>query len=213
MTAHIVRSLKHPDEVRTLRRIYGPGFFLLGVVTSSAERHDFLKTRKGCTDSQINELFRRDEDEDEVDGGIGQRTRDTFQLADVFLPLDDLDGLNRFLGLVFGNPYETPSRDEYAMFLAFSAGLRSADLSRQVGAVIMSSVGDLLAVGTNDVPVAGGGLCWAGPHDHRDLKLGYDTNEQQRRDIVEEILVALRPDDVGADTWKHRGWKLLKKRP
>jgi hypothetical protein len=43
----------------------------------------------------------------------------------VFLPLDDVDGLNRFLGLVFGNPYETPSPDEYAMFLAFSAGLRS----------------------------------------------------------------------------------------
>jgi hypothetical protein len=142
-TVHIVRSLKHPGEVQTLRRIYGPGFFLLGVVASSEQRRDFLKTRKGCTDPQIDTLFKRDEDEPEVERDIrdedepeverkiGQRTRDTFQLADVFLRLDDTDGLKRFLGLVFGNPYETPSRDEYAMFLAFSAALRSADLSRR----------------------------------------------------------------------------------
>lgn len=31
-TAHVVRSLKHPDEVRALRRIYGPGFFLIVTV-------------------------------------------------------------------------------------------------------------------------------------------------------------------------------------
>jgi deoxycytidylate deaminase len=96
------------------------------------------------------------------------------------------------------------------MFLAFSAGLRSADLSRQVGAVIMSGAGDLIAVGTNEVPLAGGGLCWAGPHDHRDLTRGYDTNEQQRKDIVDEILVALRPEAVDIDVWKRRGWRLLK---
>jgi hypothetical protein len=51
-TAHIIRSLKHPAEVQTLRRIYGPGFFLIGVVASEDERRDFLKTRKGCSDSE-----------------------------------------------------------------------------------------------------------------------------------------------------------------
>ncbi len=29
--AHVVRSLKHPDEVSRLRHVYGKGFFLLGV--------------------------------------------------------------------------------------------------------------------------------------------------------------------------------------
>src|SRR5262249_20676097 len=33
-TAHVLRSLKHPEEVLALRRIYGPGFFLVGVVAT-----------------------------------------------------------------------------------------------------------------------------------------------------------------------------------
>ncbi|MBC7976101.1 MAG: cytidine deaminase [Myxococcales bacterium] len=205
-TAHIVRSLKHPGEVQTLRRIYGRGFFLIGVVASEAERRTFLAARKGCTESEIDKLLARDEDE----GDDGQRTRDTFHLADTFLAIDDQKALQRFLGLVFGSPHETPSPDEYAMFLAFSAGLRSADLSRQVGAVIASAAGDIVAVGANDVPIAGGGLCWPGVHDHRDHKLGYDTNERQRREIVDEILEAVRPPGVRKEDWQRRGWTRLK---
>src|SRR5216684_5680915 len=30
-TAHLVFSLKRPEEVQTLRKVYGPGFFLVGV--------------------------------------------------------------------------------------------------------------------------------------------------------------------------------------
>ncbi len=100
-TAHIVRSLKHPGEVQTLRRIYGRGFFLIGVVASEADRRTFLAARKGCTQDEINTLLKRDEDE----GDGGQRTRDTFHLADTFLAIDDQRGLQRFLGLVFGSPH------------------------------------------------------------------------------------------------------------
>src|SRR5690606_26521359 len=51
-TAHILRSLKHPAEVITLRRIYGPAFFLIGVVTSEDDRRRYLKTARSCTDEQ-----------------------------------------------------------------------------------------------------------------------------------------------------------------
>lgn len=44
------------------------------------------------------------------------------------------------------------------MYAAFSAGLRSACLSRQVGAAITDKKGNILATGCNDVPKAGGGL-------------------------------------------------------
>lgn len=205
--AHVIRSLKHPGEVQTLRRIYGQGFFLVGIVATEAERRGFLKQRKGCTDQEIDALLKRDDREDD---DLGQRTRDTFHLADVFVALDDTEGLKRFLRLVFGDPYETPTPDEYAMFLAFSAGLRSADLSRQVGAVVVTTAGDVVAVGTNDVPVAGGGLCWPGSRDHRDYMLGADMNEQQRGEIVNEVLTALRPPDVDAETWQREGWQKLK---
>lgn len=48
-TAHLLRSLKHPDEVEALRRVYGPGFFLLGLNSGHNERFDYLTQRKGMT--------------------------------------------------------------------------------------------------------------------------------------------------------------------
>lgn len=52
----------------------------------------------------------------------------------------------------------SPSQDETGMFTASSAALRSACLSRQVGAAIMDDNCNILSTGCNDVPAAGGGL-------------------------------------------------------
>ena len=38
------------------------------------------------------------------------------------------------------------------MFLAFTSSFRSGDLSRQVGAVVSSKEGEIIATGCNDVP-------------------------------------------------------------
>jgi deoxycytidylate deaminase len=194
-TAHVLRSLKHPDEVSTLRRIYGPGLYLLGITGSEEQRRGVLR-KKGCSASEIETLFERDEYEENnefiAEGkNYGQRVRDTFQLADAFVGLDDEDEIFRFLGLVFGHPFTTPERDEYAMFLAYSASLRSADLSRQVGAVVMSEFGDIVGIGANDVPRFGGGLYWPGEDDHRDFVRGEDSNEVRRDQILEDALTRL----------------------
>ncbi len=207
-TAHILRSLKHPAEVHALRRIYGPGFFLIGVVTDRSVREALLATEEGYTRAQIEAMLKRDEH----DGQAGQRTRDTFHLSDAFIRSDDVEGLRRFFRLVFGHPHETPQPDEHAMFLAFAAALRSADLSRQVGAAVTSKEGDLLAIGMNDVPAAGGGLGWPGPDDPRDHVEGYDTNERRRTEIVDEIIEALRPPEVVPEEWKERGWAAVKQK-
>jgi deoxycytidylate deaminase len=217
--AHIVRSLKHPDEVRALRRIYGGGFFLIGVTVDEDERRRFLRDERGCTIDEVDKLLERDEHEEDpryVDAhgqNYGQRTRDTFQLADVFIPLDAESKLERFLKLVFGCPFETPSMDEHAMFLAFGAALRSGDLSRQVGAVVMSRAGDVVAVGANDVARAGGGLYWPGKDDQRDMIRGEDSNEVQRDIIVRDVIGRLCPEDANPDIWEERGKKLLKGSP
>ena len=118
--------------MQALRRIYGQGFFLIGVVAAEEERKTYLRERRGCSSEEIARLLSRDDHEGDT---LGQRTRDTFHLADVFVPLGDTKELGRFLRLVFGHPYETPTRDEYAMFLAFCAALRSADLSRHLEAM------------------------------------------------------------------------------
>ncbi len=212
-TAHLLLTVKRPEEVSTLRRIYGPGFFLIGVYTPEDERLVHLQTEKEMTEPQAQRLVKRDEDE-----GIpnGQRTRTTFQLADVFFRLDGSERafqseVQRFVDLVFGDPFVTPKREEQAMFLAHAASLRSADLSRQVGAVIVSTTGELLATGANDVPKYGGGAYWPGKDDQRDYVLGQDSNKLAIEDIVKEVAqcLAANPD---AETVRAIQAKLAKTR-
>ncbi|MEN8207234.1 MAG: hypothetical protein ABFS24_14680 [Pseudomonadota bacterium] len=59
------------------------------------------------------------------------------------------------------------------MYVAYAAGLRSACLSRQVGASIMNQQGNIVSTGSNDVPRAGGGLYGpeSGQNDARCAKL------------------------------------------
>ena len=187
--AYVLNSLKHPEEVTALRKIYGSGFFLIGVYDREEDRLSHLANALHMTRSEASKLVERDQDEGEI---FGQRTRDTFHLADAFVRFraEDLPNkeLGRFLDLVFGCPFHTPTSDEHAMFLAFSSALRSADLSRQVGAVIVSKEGDVLAVGANDVPRSGGGLYWPLADDQRDHILGFDSNEALKTQLAKDVI-------------------------
>jgi len=187
-TAHIIFSLKRPEEVTTLRKVYGEGFFLIGVFATEKERLDSL-IEKNAPKFDAMQLIKRDEEE--LSDEYGQQTRETFQLADVFVQLKRHayeEELSRFFSLVFSNPYVTPTQQEHAMFLAYASSLRSGQLGRQVGAAITSKSGDVLAVGCNDVPKPGGGLYWPGPHDNRDGVLGIDTNDQQRDLLINKLI-------------------------
>lgn len=189
-TVHLVLSVKHPDEVTALRRIYGPGFFLIGVYTPRDERLKNLQKRD-MSPLQASELMKRDENEESE---LGQQTSRTFYQADVFLSLNGSamarfdSEVERFIDLLFGDPFRTPTAPEHAMFLAFAASLRSADLSRQVGAVVVSASGEVIATGANDVPRYRGGLYWPGEGDQRDYVRGEDSNKVQIEKIVQDIL-------------------------
>lgn len=214
---HVLQSLKHPDEIHALRRIYGPAFFPVGLIVGTDERRTYLSDDKGCESDEIESLFALDEHEETptyIRGGtnFGQRMRDTFHLADVFLPLGAEIQLERFVRLVFGCPFDTPTKDEHAMFMAFASALRSADLSRQVGAVVVSEGGDVVATGANDVPAAGGGLYWPGLADQRDhvWEGGLDSNEARRAKILDDVLERLRPPDADAGEWREGGLEKLR---
>ena len=101
-------------------------------------------------------------DQKEQANRFGQRLEDVFQSADVFLAAGKSlrEDVRRFVQLLFRAPYITPSVDESLMVQARSAAHRSADLSRQVGAVIAAAKGEILATGCNEVPRAGGGVLW-----------------------------------------------------
>jgi len=160
--AYIINSLKHPDEVNFLRKIYGNGFYLFGIHSDERRRHEYLVNDKSLSQSEAQELIKIDEDENIEHG---QKTRDTFHLSDFFISLGKNDDqvkntLQRFLELIFSNPFKNPTFDEFAMFMAFNSSIRSSDLSRQVGAII-SKQQQIIATGANDTPKSGGGQYWA----------------------------------------------------
>ncbi len=222
--AYIIHSLKRPEEVEQLRAVYGDGFYLIAVVaprwlrvTTLAER---IAESRGTTNvsawiGTAEELVQRDEDEQSP---FGQKLTDTFPTADLFISFDDgsLGALERtkkevarFVELLMGRTDCTPTREESAVFYAHGASLRSGSLARQVGAAITTKDGDLLSVGCNDTPRAGGGIYWPNDHyDHRDIKHERDTSEIYEEKILAEIYEAIMkarwcPEEASKDDLRH----------
>lgn len=172
--AFIIDSLRHPSEVFLLREIYGDAFFLLGIVCDPAKREkrirenlfDRAKWSDASVKKEVADFLIRDEGAPQK---YGQHVSDTFQESDFFVDNsqdagDDLsitgmnDQLRRFVNLVTQKTIVRPSIPETAMHQARSSQMRSACLSRQVGAALVDQSGNIVATGTNDVPRAGGGL-------------------------------------------------------
>ncbi|MBR0752612.1 hypothetical protein JQ604_10490 [Bradyrhizobium jicamae] len=193
----IVDSIKHPDEVKRLREVYGETFWLIGIFAPDEVRRSRL-VMEGHNENYIVEIFRRDEDE-----GVrsGQRVRDAMFLGDFFIRNDGDNDKNlsrtvdRFLDVIFAIGVQTPTKDESAMYAATSAAAESACLSRQVGAVIANAEGDIIGMGNNDVPKFGGGLYSRedGDDDHRCFQWRGKIchNDSRKEEILSRIAVAL----------------------
>lgn len=218
-TAFILNQLKRPEEAELLRNVYGPSFFLISAFASESTRLENLTTaiadshhgawsRDSCR-SKAQELISRDSEEE--DQTYGQRVRHAFPMADVIISANsrsDVEySLQRFVRVIFGDPFIAPTRDEYFMFLAKAASLRSTDLSRQVGAVLTTQCGDLVATGFNEVPKAGGGVYEEedryNDKDHRDFVLGYDSNYSFKKRLLADLLRRLKEwfrDDIASES-------------
>lgn len=196
--AYLIDQLKHPDEVALLRAVYGNLFYLFGVLSVSARREGRLKT-EGIEPTKISELVERDRKQLEKHG---QQLDKALQLADFFIRNDHAnvkaieDQIRRFVDLIHGANGITPSREEYGMYMAYAAGLRSACLSRQVGASIMNPQGSIISTGRNDVPKAGGGLYGPehGTGDARCVKLENATcfNDLYKNKLKDEIGLVIK---------------------
>ncbi|AWG62844.1 hypothetical protein [Mycobacteroides abscessus] len=186
-TVYVFDSLKHPREARLLRNVYGTGFWLVSIVQDVEEREQKLadtlasqqSTFSGRDDPTLTALIRRDQGD--PGDKSGQQVRDVFADADYFLPVRRgekwTDHVERFLEGVFDAPFITPNQDEDAMRQAKAASLRSASLSRQVGAVVVPADGDPFLLGSNEVPKPGGGQFREGDSpDFRDFQTGFDPN-------------------------------------
>ncbi len=200
---YLFRSLKRPEEVIALRRIYGSNLVVIGInsprdnrIENLAEqiaRSHYSAQRDRYRDKAESLIIRDESDETREHG---QQLRKAFALADFFLDSSNVQTIEveieRFLNLLFGKPVVTPTRDELGMAHAYIAALRSAELGRQVGAAIMDESGTLIAVGTNEVPKAGGGSYFDGDSpDGRDWSKGFDSSDHYKKANLGELLSTL----------------------
>ena len=209
--AFIVDSLKRPEEVEALRLIYGDGFVLVGVYEDEEQR---LRNLSGQGQMSIEEAMKLVErDFDERESPHGQRVNETFHRADFFVEIKDARSdlecsIQRMVEIWFGHPFRTPTFDEYAMYMAHSAALRSADLSRQVGAVLTRDQ-QILSTGANDCPQAKGGLYWPSKTfmpgctndlpSGRDYMRGIDSNREAQLEMIEKIVKNLCKDPKSSE--------------
>ena len=192
------RPLKHLDEVKLLRQVYGSAFFLVGVACNVDERRNLLAEtllHSNASTVEAERLILRDQ-ADSQNRDYGQNVRDAFALADVFVPgangIDVRLPIDRFLDSVFGEPFLTPTRHEEGMKFAEVAALRSAATGRQVGAALIPVSGTPVVAGTNEVPKPGGGQFWTSDSpDYRDFRIGRDPNKVHIKWVVQEFLERL----------------------
>jgi cytidine deaminase len=203
--AFVLRSLKTKDEVETLRAVYGPRFVLIAAYAPNDVRTDHVADEiRGSRHNndrdtwahQPEALIQRDRDE-EITGG--QDVLGTFHQADFFIDATNQETTRRYivrtLEILFGHPFRTPTRDEYAQFAAQGAALRSAELGRQVGAAIATDAGSVIALGTNEVPKYGGGAHWEedpDEDDHREFRGTRDTNREHQERLADDVATAIK---------------------
>jgi deoxycytidylate deaminase len=204
--AYVVDSLKNPEEVKRFRQIYGDLFWHVTVFAPDEVREKRL-VANSFEATAVRHIMKRDEQEGD---DTGQQVSKTAHLADYFIRnhtdlLDSIKpGVRRFLDTIFGTRLSTPTRDETGMMKAASAAVRSACMSRQVGAAIYSAQQELIGVGCNDVPKAGGGLYSSdlqGDEDKRCYRWGGKQchNDAHKQDLAKKIarsVLEIQPNGI-----------------
>lgn len=209
--AYLIDQVKRPEEVELLRALYRNLFYLIGVTKPYKQRRKLLD-EEGVYEEETDELMEIDRNEE---GGGGQRLDKTLHLSDFFVRndsnLERRDSIKRFVNLIHGDKGKTPDRLETGMYAAYAAGLRSACLSRQVGAAISNKAGEIIATGCNDVPAPFGGLYSANsPVDHRCIHEDGGTcfNDREKRNLQQSIgeVVRRRLEDLKLEKPIENSW-------
>lgn len=209
----LLHQFKRREEIELLRSIYGRVFFQVSIYSRTGARVEYLANsfaraeNLGASDpfrAKAEEIIQTDQNE--ADNAHGQRVSAIFHNGDLILNSDASDTvleeqICRFTNLLFGSNKISPTRHEYGMFVAKSAALRTLDLSRQVGAAIFSSEGEIISMGSNEVPKAKGGTYWCDDpekFDDRDYVREHDSNDRRKRELLFDLLKTLGVDPHNA---------------
>lgn len=202
--AFIIQQFKRSEEVDLFRSVYGDLFFQVSVYSKKESRLNYLSHKmaheKNTADQSLSrptayELIAKDENE--RSNVHGQRVGKVFHDADFVVNCDVTDRkairdqIDRFCELLFSSNEVSPTKQEYGMFAAKAAALRTLDLSRQVGAAVFNSSGEIISMGSNEVPKARGGTYWCDEQfDAREYTKRNDSNDERKREILHEIFLA-----------------------
>lgn len=211
-TVFIIDSLKNPAEIDLFDDVYVRNYYTISVYLSREERQRNLAIKIA---RDVNEppgvkhetaALKLINEDEKGRGKHSQNVQETFPRADYFInSRQNLDlQAKKFVDLVFGEPFATPTFDEYNMFLAKAAGYRTSDLSRQVGAVIVDRHGSVAGMGCNEVPYPGGGIyddqhC-EGIGDNRDFVKQVDPNYIEIQKSLIDLIRILRQSDYINDS-------------
>lgn len=214
--AYLIDSIRHPAETNLFRRAYGNSFALVGVVCREDVRRErilgkYLNRQQLQVQEKVDAVdafIARDADDSSA--SHGQHVTAAFHEADFFIDNteDDEpdekgileDSLSRLVALVTHSRIIRPRIEETAMHHAHSARVRSACLSRQVGAALVGADGTVVSTGTNEVPRAGGGVYgehFAGAHTAEDHRCAFRSGEKicssnvEQNRIIDELIASL----------------------
>ncbi len=210
--AYIIHQFKRKEEIDLLRSVYGQQFFQISVYSRRGARVDYLAQRFANTANSANRNeFRASAEQmvqvdyNEAGDDHGQKIVKIFHDAE-FIVNNDIQNPNpflqieRFCNILFGSNSISPTKIEYGMYIAKAAALRTLDLSRQVGAAIFSSDGDIISLGSNEVPKAGGGTYWCDdPFDDREFVRNLDSNEKRKHEILSELFELIGQPSLAND--------------
>lgn len=213
--AYLIESIRHPAEVNLLRRTYANSFALIGVVCEESEREKRILGKYFTDPDRVRPENKRvakkfiARDADDSANTHGQHVTEAFFEADFFVdntfsdPTDEKqlldEALGRLISIISHDRVVRPSIEETAMHHAHSARVRSACLSRQVGAALVDGDGTVISTGSNEVPRPGGGIYgehFSSEHlapDHRcafrDPR--YCSSNREQNAIIDELVEAI----------------------
>lgn len=200
-TVYILKSLKLPEEIETLRYVYGSSFYLISVFNHKDKRIANLQTRIADTKNVSAEDVKEDamklikRDESEEDDKFGQNLREAYPLADLFVDSESngklKEALERFVHLIFGDSHYSPTMDEFAMFNAHASAKKSGSLARQVGATISTNKGQIISVGMNELPKVGGGVYTTTNLKRRRYDSEFDPSDKRKNVMLTNLFSKL----------------------
>lgn len=216
---YIIDSIKNHEELKQLRSTYNEIFYFIGCFSPLDKR--IAQLAKEMNQAELHQLIDQDSGE-ELD--YGQTVRSIFPESDYFIRIDSTTNtmieskVKRLLDVLFHTKLVTPTKDETAMYHAASAAGNSACLSRQVGAAITDSNGEIISIGWNDVPKFGGSVyrtSLVSNNDTKDYRCwnldgGVCFNDKEKDLLAELVVSKLEEGDIIPKEKRERALKIVR---